>query len=791
MSDNVSLAKANAIVATATSTTCGICDEEISEADKAQIALKKLASGYCLADSYALRAFQQCCKAQKTESQMDRLRDENKELWKGTVLAFREQRRTGRGTNFDVLKHLETVKKAFVQDNDDVWRPLIFAAYVKHYMNLPQPFTLTEAQATAQWHSDLRNPQIKKSEKKYFNPKSRQDEVLTRVHVQVDEVEHRRETIERSQQITKESTSKSASQSKELVERLEKKPMDVKAFKAGEIDLTLEIDDELGLPSSFGRGRRNTKGSAAASGANPKARPDSGKKPPKIENMEVIATSKANVLMVSLESVQKALRSQIEAASTVFDAAGCSVQKKTHELIARGVREEDISQSIVKGTDPYNLGGTSKSVYKCAFQFEKRVKLAKLLIGDIPLDLDTSYEKELKSAGFFPEGFAEIAVPCHLLMDLKVYLLEDEHTRAGIDEQAKKVRLMLTGFRTMTSALKKGCSDMTSALNTVKAAAALQDKQSQDGTGTTKPKAKAKAKTRAAKLPTYASTSDPSVIKIHRLLVKQNEIARASSFEALKTARDGDEPFILRRGKNIYKLVWKDDTVRTLVTAQVDDFKAKWPKSNQKVQCNLIPPGVQHEENPELSTAQQDVLALVPGDSDWPFIPEEAVLIKGDKDSKKREDVLYDFFSSCFLAGQRRDFIHHGAELSGLGSVKVQLEGSRIICMALATEIASYLQSHGENTEDEITMAKCSSWLLRIESGSIPKVTEMPSLCAGSVKPGDVLYTPPGYLIVDKVVNEDAVSVRLSSWRRHMFLVCFYDLIRVILFAGSPVGGFC
>lgn len=83
-------------------------------------------------------------------------------------------------------------------------------------------------------------------------------------------------------------------------------------------------DDELGLPSSFGRGRRNTKGSAAASGANPKARPDSGKKPPKIENMEVIATSKANVLMVSLESVQKALRSQIEAASTVFDAAGCS-----------------------------------------------------------------------------------------------------------------------------------------------------------------------------------------------------------------------------------------------------------------------------------------------------------------------------------------------------------------------------------------------------------------------------------------------------------------------------------
>ena len=46
-----------------------------------------------------------------------------------------------------------------------------------------------------------------------------------------------------------------------------------------------------------------------------------------------------------------------------------------------------------------------------------------------------------------------------------------------------------------------------------------------------------------------------------------------------------------RRGKNIYKTVWKDETVRTMVAAQVTNFKGKWPKAKDKIQANLLPPG--------------------------------------------------------------------------------------------------------------------------------------------------------------------------------------------------------
>lgn len=156
---------------------CGVCDELITEADKLQIVQKKLATGFCLTDSYAVRAFWQCCKTQNTEKQMETLKNDNPDLWKGTVVAFRDQRSHGRGTKFDVLKHLETVKKAFVQEGDNVFRPMLFSEYIKHYMSLPEPLNLSEGQATAQWHSDLQNPKVQKSEKRYWNPKSHQHEV--------------------------------------------------------------------------------------------------------------------------------------------------------------------------------------------------------------------------------------------------------------------------------------------------------------------------------------------------------------------------------------------------------------------------------------------------------------------------------------------------------------------------------------------------------------------------------------------------------------------------------------
>lgn len=49
-------------------------------------------------------------------------------------------------------------------------------------------------------------------------------------------------TLRRSHQIDKETRSKDAAQSRELIGRLDSKPVDVKAFKAGQIELNIDFE---------------------------------------------------------------------------------------------------------------------------------------------------------------------------------------------------------------------------------------------------------------------------------------------------------------------------------------------------------------------------------------------------------------------------------------------------------------------------------------------------------------------------------------------------------------------
>lgn len=58
--------------------------------------------------------------------------------------------------------------------------------------------------------------------------------------------------------------------------------------------------------------------------------------------------------------------------------------------------------------------------------------------------------------------------------------------------------------------------------------------------------------------------------------------------------------------------------------------------------------------------------------------------------------MLDEHFESCFLAGQRRDFIHHGTELQGIASARLQIEGNRVVIMALAEEVRTLLNSSDE-----------------------------------------------------------------------------------------------
>lgn len=144
-------------------------------------------------------------------------------------------------------------------------------------------------------------------------------------------------------------------------------------------------------------------------------------------------------------------------------------------------------------------------------------------------------------------------------MDLKGYLLQgDRPGRAGVEDQCKKVRTIIAGFRSICQSVKKGCGDMSSALNTIKAAVALKEKHGKD-----KKNMHPKGKSKITKLPKFASTRDPNIIKIHKVICKRNEAMRANSFETLSRSEDdagvipdGSQPFILRHSDGQWGRSW-------------------------------------------------------------------------------------------------------------------------------------------------------------------------------------------------------------------------------------------
>ena len=145
-------------------------------------------------DNAALKGFNQVCKQQGTETQMEELRNTNPALWKSTVISYRDCKRTSPRARFDTMKHLEQIRKEFAEEDDTIFRKMFFSQYVQHHMALPAPFTLTESQAVAAWHRDLKDPAKRKSEKKMYNPQSKKIEMFTRIHVEVEENEHFRES---------------------------------------------------------------------------------------------------------------------------------------------------------------------------------------------------------------------------------------------------------------------------------------------------------------------------------------------------------------------------------------------------------------------------------------------------------------------------------------------------------------------------------------------------------------------------------------------------------------------
>ena len=66
------------------------------------------------------------------------------------------------------------------------------------------------------------------------------------------------------------------------------------------------------------------------------------------------------------------------------------------------------------------------------------------------------------------------------------------------------------------------------------------------------------------------------------------------------------------------------------------------------------------------------------------------------------DHALQNFLEAYFLAGQRKEFLHHGVEMNGFGNVRVQLQGTRVVVMALISEIKDYIIAMTPDPEEEV-----------------------------------------------------------------------------------------
>lgn len=103
------------------------------------------------------------------------------------------------------------------------------------------------------------------------------------------------------------------------------------------------------------------------------------------------------------------------------------------------------------------------------------------------------------------------------------------------------------------------------------------------------------------------------VIKLHKTLENKSPLVMKKSFEELPAGNNrGTRPFILRRGKNVMKNLFKEESLRTEVQSGIEKLKENLQGENQtKIQVSFL--------QPLASKVRQEILSLIPGETDWPF----------------------------------------------------------------------------------------------------------------------------------------------------------------------------
>ena len=272
-------------------------------------------------DQVALRAFERICKGQGTEAAVKKLRDETPELWRETVMRFRDTKQassTGR-VKFDTAKHLTVVRHSLAQEEEMEYRPMTCGEYIKHHMEKPPPFTLSETSALAAWYQDLKDEGVKKSERRMYNPKSKKEEIFTRV-------ERRKDIRERGNQ--------DPSTVRDMTSRLSVAPPELTQFKAGVVDLDLSFEDE---DFAVAKRRKKAHGGRLSGGSSSKNTKGQAPKVPKIENLDNVLETRISTLLPRMEDLRGKMTAQLKESQALFKTAGKDhIESKPLEFLKSG-----------------------------------------------------------------------------------------------------------------------------------------------------------------------------------------------------------------------------------------------------------------------------------------------------------------------------------------------------------------------------------------------------------------------------------------------------------------------
>ncbi len=148
-------------------------------------------------------------------------------------------------------------------------------------------------------------------------------------------------------------------------------------------------------------------------------------------------------------------------------------------------------------------------------------------------------------------------------------------------------------------------------------------------------------------------------------------------------------------------------------------------------------------KNPNLAmNMSQSVDLLLPACSQWTSVRidiNDVVRAAVDGSASKAS------VQSVILVATKSDSTFTGMDNAGVGSVKVQLYGSRMCITADVDEVMGHILSD--------STAEAIQWLTKLEADALPDISEVSSLRAFLVRVGDVVFHPPGMVIVDRPCN--------------------------------------